>query len=321
MSVSFVEVMVWQIRQLEGFRAVMEQGSITRAAAILHISQPAASKLVSELERACGFKVFHRQGNRLTATPEGQLLYHELERMFVSSHDIRLKVKEIREQRFGTMRISAFPALSTRIMPGVLNRFTQRHPEVRTLLTSSGSRFMIEWVVAQKSELGIGLLAKERPGISLVKMMQVEGVCVLPMGHELAQKNVIVAADFDGLPFISLTTQDKTQFLVEEFFRGRENKRRVVAEAQLSEAACQFVKEGAGLSIVDPFSVMGFRADELVVKKIAPPILFDVWLIFPTHRPTSLVLQSFVPFFNEELKALLSARGMRYVSFDFDIPH
>lgn len=315
-----MEVMMWQIRQLEAFGAVMEHGSITRAASILHISQPAASKLVSELERACGFKLFHRQGNRLTVTAEGQLLYNELKRMFVGSQNIKLKVKEIREQRFGTMHIAAFPALCTRIMPGILTRFVNKHSDVRTLLSSSGSRFMIEWVAAQKCELGIGLLAKERPGISVVKMMQVNGVCVMPVNHELSSKKLITALDFDDRPFIALTTEDKTQFLVEEFFRGREAKRRIVAEAQMSEAACQFVKEGAGLSIVDPFSAMGFRSDELTIKKIEPSILFDMWLIFPTHMPTSLVLRSFIRFFDAQIQKQLTNAGMEYIPFDFDIP-
>src|SRR3546814_14437896 len=84
--------------------------------------------------------------------------------------------------------------------------------------------------------------------------MQVEGVCAAPPGHPLSAKNVIVPSDLDNLPFIALTTEDETQFLVEAFFRGREQRRKIVAEAQMSEAACQFVAEGAGVSIVDPRS-------------------------------------------------------------------
>src|SRR5690606_27263799 len=179
----FCEVMMWQIRQLEAFQAVMENGSITRAAITLHISQPAVSKLIAELERKCGFKLFQRQGNRLTVTAEGQLLFNEVQRMIISSEDIQLKVREIREQRFGTLNIAAFPALCTRILPGIVTRFIQSHPNVRPLMTSSGSRFLIEWVTAQRSDIGIGLLAKDRPGIRLVKIMQVEGVCALPPGH------------------------------------------------------------------------------------------------------------------------------------------
>src|SRR3546814_7243532 len=91
--------MMWQIRQLEAFQAVMAHGSLTRAAMTLHISQPAVSKLVAELERKCGFKLFQRRGNRLTVTAEGQLLYNELQRILVGTEDLRLKAEEIREQR------------------------------------------------------------------------------------------------------------------------------------------------------------------------------------------------------------------------------
>src|SRR3546814_16618648 len=115
--------------------------------------------------------------------------------------------------------------MATRILPGIVNRFIQGRPDVRPLLTSSGSRFLIEWVTAQKSDLGIGLLGKDRPGVQLVKIMQVEGVCAAPPGHPLSAKNVIVPSNLDNLPFIDLTTEDETQFLVEAFFRRSQERR------------------------------------------------------------------------------------------------
>ncbi|TAL81739.1 MAG: LysR family transcriptional regulator [Candidimonas sp.] len=312
--------MMWQIRQIEAFQAVMLNGSITRAATTLHVSQPAISKLVAELERKCGFKLFQRQGNRLTVTAEGQLLYNEVQRMIVSSENIQLKVREIREQRFGTLNIAAFPALSTRLLPGIITRFVSERPNVRPLLTSSSSRFLNEWVAAQRSDLGIGLLGKSRPDIRLVKMMQVEGVCALPPGHFLQAKEIITPSDFDEQPFVSLTTEDRTQFLVEEFFRGRERSRKIVAEAQMSEAACQFVVERAGISIVDPFSAMGFSPDELTTKKIDPPVLFDMWLIFPMFQPISLITRSFTAFFDTEIQRELTRRQMMFIPYDYNIP-
>src|SRR3546814_17294521 len=83
----------------------------------------------------------------------GQLLYNELQRILVGTDDLRLKAEEFREQRFGTLNIASFPAMATRILPGIVNRFIQGRPDVRPLLTSSGSRFLIEWVTAQTSDL------------------------------------------------------------------------------------------------------------------------------------------------------------------------
>src|SRR3546814_17906503 len=124
--------------------------------------------------------------------------------------------------------------------------------------------------------------------------MQVEGVCAAPPGHPLSAKNVIVPSDLDNLPFIALTTEDETQFLVEAFFRGREQRRKIVAEAQMSAAACQFVAEGAGVSIVAPFSAMGFRDDEIVVRKLHRQHFFDLGLIVPTFRPIYLNTRHFI---------------------------
>src|SRR3546814_18341 len=72
------------LRQLEAFRAVMVTRSITQAAQSMHLSQPAVSKLIADLEYAIGFKLFVRtKGSALTVTPEAEYFYHEVERSFI----------------------------------------------------------------------------------------------------------------------------------------------------------------------------------------------------------------------------------------------
>jgi DNA-binding transcriptional LysR family regulator len=310
--------MMWQVRQLEAFQAVMAQGSITRAAETLHISQPAVSKLLSTLERNCGFKLFHRQGSRLTITSEGELLYAEVQRMMLSTEEIRRKAIEIQEQRFGTLNVAAFPALAARILPEIVSRFMRAHPKVRPLMTSRSSQFLVDWVSAQRSDIGIGLLAQERPGIEFRRLMQVEGVCVLPSGHRLSDRTVITPSDLDDEPFIALGSEDRTRLLIDQFFRDRNQQRLIVAETQMSEAACQLVANGSGVSIVEPFSTRGFSAQELLVKPINPAVHFDVWLMFPTYRPISKIATTFAYFLEAELHRYLTENNFRFVPVPLD---
>lgn len=71
------------LRQCEVFRAVMEAGTVTEAAHRLRISQPAVSKMLAQLERDLGLRVFLRQRRRLVPTPEGRALHQEVQRAFV----------------------------------------------------------------------------------------------------------------------------------------------------------------------------------------------------------------------------------------------
>lgn len=67
------------LRQVEVFRAVFTTGTTARAAEVLHVSQPAVSKTIQEMERAIGFDLFHRVKGRLQPTAEGQLFFREVE--------------------------------------------------------------------------------------------------------------------------------------------------------------------------------------------------------------------------------------------------
>lgn len=310
---------MWQVRQIEAFAAVVREGGLTRAGEKLHISQPAVSKLISTLERNCGFDLFRRQGNRLTLTAEGELLFGEVQRMMVGTEEIRSKALEIREKRFGSLHVAAFPALCGRVLPTIISDFVRSHPGVKPLVTSRSSAFLIEWVTAQKSDIGIALLALERHGLAFTRFLQVEGVCVLPPKHRLQRSRVIRPRDIEREPFIALTLEDRSRFIVEEFFRGHEYIHNIVAEMLLSESACQMVADGAGVSIVEPFSAMGFSPNALVIKRLEPKVYFDVWLMYPTHRPMSKIAVDFAHFLDLELRRRLTRLRIGFQSFPLDL--
>lgn len=310
---------MWQVRQLEAFALVVSEGSITRAAEKLNISQPAASKLVSTLEHNCGFPLFKRQGNRLTITVEGELLYGEVQRLASSTEQIRAKALEIRDHQFGTLHIAAFPALASRLLPVIVHDFMKAHPRVKPLLSSRSSQFLVDWVAVQKSDIGIGMVAQEQPGIRFHRMMQLNGVCALPVGHHLAQQEVICPRDIDGENFIGLTTDSRTRFEIDRFFSGRCARANIVAEVQMSEAACQMVANGAGVAIVEPFSALGFTSDEIIVRPISPSVLFNVWLMYPTHRSLSRIAREFAYHLEQGMTSVLKKNHMEFIPFPLDL--
>lgn len=291
------------LRQLDAFRAVMETGSVTRGAAVLGVSQPATSKLVAALERQCGFLLFHRRGNRLMPTAEASTLYAEVERMYVGAEHIARQVERIRELRSGQLSIAAFPALATRALPRLVNRFMADHPRINVSLVSRSSRALVEWVAAQQVDIGIGLMTLDRVGVAFEPVGSFEGVCVVPTKHRLARRKSIQPADLDGEPFIALGVEDGSRFKVDQAFEGTAVRRDILIEAQQSEAACAFVAAGAGISIVEPFSAGEFGADQLVVRPFRPAVWFDIWLILPTGRPRSRLAEEFIGFFRKAMEA------------------
>ena len=280
-------------RQLEAFRAVMETGSVTRAAEHLCVSQPAISKLLALLERSCGFDLFERHGNRLVPTIEAQVLIGEVDRLFVGMDHVERRAQDIRDLRSGHLAIAAFPAIGTRFLPKVIARFHGMQPDIRTTLVTKSGRTLMELVGSNQVDLGIGLLSAHHASVDFMPAGSFPGVCVMHPSHPLAAKRVINASDLDGVPFISLGSEDRSRHLVDHAFEHYPIQRNIVAEAYQAEAACALAACGLGVAIVEPFSASGFLPDQLAIKPFEPTVRFTMWFMVPSVRPRSRLLEAF----------------------------
>ena len=95
-----IQPMAITFRQIEAFRAVMSSGTVTQAAEILHVSQPAVSRMIADLEYRLNFKLFNRTGRQLIATDEAHALQHEIQRAFIGLKEITEAAHAIRERAF-----------------------------------------------------------------------------------------------------------------------------------------------------------------------------------------------------------------------------
>src|SRR5476649_2882620 len=118
------------LKQIEVFRAIMLTGSISGAAKLLHVSQPAVSRLISYTEQRLGLLLFQRIKGRLYPTPEARRLFEEVSAVYQSVQ----RVNDLAENRIGQLRIASSPNLGQSLMPRAVAIFCQRYPEVRIVL-------------------------------------------------------------------------------------------------------------------------------------------------------------------------------------------
>ena len=116
-------------RQVEAFRAVMATGSMTSAATTMHVTQPAVSRLIRDLELDGEVPLFERRGNRMAPTAEAGRSIPEVERAFVGLSRISQFAEELRSRQAGSLRIAGMPALTCGFLPRHVGRFVVRRPE------------------------------------------------------------------------------------------------------------------------------------------------------------------------------------------------
>lgn len=291
------------IRQLEAFKAVMSMGSVSRAAELLCISQPAVSQLINQLEFYCGFSLFERKGKRLHPTREAEALLVEVEAMFAGVNRVSRVATALREQKWGALTFGAFPAIARRVLPEIVADYAAEKPNIVFHLQSMRSRSLIDAVASHQLDFGISFIPGDRDEIESIPLQTLKAVCILPVGHPLSEKQSIKAQDLAGQPFVSLGPQDQSRMLIDKIFDDLQIPRKMQIETGQSETACSFVALGAGVSVVDPISAAGCRDGDLVVRKFEPEIKFNIWLIRPRMQAQSSVLDNFIQFMSDSLSA------------------
>ena len=133
-------------RQLEAFQAVFRAGSFTLAGKLLFVSQPAVSRLILELEQEIGFKLFERHKNGLQPTPEGQLLFDEVEQSFIGLRELDKTAESIRMLRQGNLRVIAMPGVAHLMLPKVLQRFWEHYPQINVEVESHPRTVVLDWI-------------------------------------------------------------------------------------------------------------------------------------------------------------------------------
>lgn len=299
--------MDFEHRHIEVFRAVMQAGSVTGAAALLLSSQPTVSRELARFEQLLGFALFDRVRGRLRPTARALQLYAEVQRAWSGLERVQAAAAALREFGGSSLAIACVPAFAQSLLPAACRRFRAQHSEVALAITPAESPLLEEWLSAQRFDLGLTEQDSAPPGCSLSPLLAADEVCVLPATHPLAAKAVLAPADFAGQPFISLAPSDPYRLQFDAVFRAQGVSRRLTLETQSAASVCALVCEGLGLALVNPLTALDHAARSggaLQVRRFAVSIPFRVSLALPQYRPGTPLSADFTAALQAEAEAV-----------------
>jgi DNA-binding transcriptional LysR family regulator len=273
--------------------AVVEAGTVSRAAEILHISQPAASKLIQDLEADTGLQLFERDSGRLVPTRRGMRLYEEVERIFGGVHQLARAVDAIRREEHGHLVIGAMPALSGPFLTRALAGFRSRHPDVFVSVEARSSQFLTEAVLSRRLDVALVINRLEHGSVLAEALESPPAVAVLPRGHRLADKSEITPEDLKEEPFIAFAPSGLMRTKVDAAFGAQGLRPQIVIEATTAPNVAEFVAAGLGVTVADPLA-MEFVAGRVTVRAFRPTLNFDYGIIRPARARNSDLVASFI---------------------------
>jgi len=238
-------------RQLEVFTAVMRAGTVTGAARLLNISQPALSQILKHAEDELGFRLFDREKGRLHPTQEALELYPEAERLFAGLEGLRRKTSDLRLGRAGLVRIAASPPPTMSLLPRALAAYRALHPDivVRTHVAPIAS--MVELLRAGDSALALALDDALPPDIAVERIGETSFCCLLPIGHRLLCADMVSLADLAEETVISYATRTRPHTELEAAALRIGARFTPGIEIDSSLSAAGYVQAGLGVAVVD----------------------------------------------------------------------
>jgi DNA-binding transcriptional LysR family regulator len=264
------------LQQLTYFLAAAEHGSFTAAADVLHLARPSISEQIAHLEAELGVALFVRTGRRLELTDAGRLLRPEAERTLAAASDASDVVRRARTLTGGTASLGTFSTAHHLLLPGLVEDFARRHPQVAIRVVGENSSQLADAVRAGRLEAGLVALPIDDDGLEIgAPVAQLEVVYASaepdgltgPMTIEQLAQTVLV------LPEARWGDEDPTRRQLAERAQRAGITIRPRIEVQHANAALELAARGLGDTLVTHavLDTLGYR-DRLASVPLDPPL-------------------------------------------------
>jgi len=282
------------LKQIEVFRAIMLTGSISGAAKLLHVSQPAVSRLIAYTEQRLGLTLFERIKGRLYPTPEARHLFVEVNAVYQGVQRVNEVAEDLIQNRMGHLRIACSPSLGQSLIPSAIAKFNSELPEARVILHTMIPDVLIQAVLTQQVDLGIAFLHEGHPNMYSRMLYENRLVVALPAKHPLTAKNVISVKDLIDQPFISYGSDIPIGQLVRKLLSDADILLSPTVEVQQNHVACALVQAGVGIAFVDEITANGPIWTKVVFRPIDLMAKTPISIVHGMYTPLSRLAQAFI---------------------------
>lgn len=282
------------LRLLEIFVEMMRAPTTIKAADALHISQPAVSSGIRQLEAQVGITLFERSSRRLTPTAEAWQLYEEIRPIFTMVRGISRRTRDIRLGLVGRLRIMATPPLGYSTAPRALQKLLNDRPGVSVSFDVRRLDEVIDAVQSGAADIGLAIAQHRMETVNVDLLHRSQMVALVPEESPLARQPSVSASDLSGQPLVGLERDSNLGLLVRKAFDQAGAEYLPHVEVRYCQTAAMLAAHKLGVTVVDPWSARTVPVPGLVERPFSP--VCEVRAVMLTRRgvPHSGLVRTFI---------------------------
>ena len=291
------------LQQMEALISLVEEGSFSRAAKKMLLTQPALTKNIQNIEDCLDVRLVNRSNTGISLTPEGKIIYEYAQRIVKLRSEATEKILRLHENTSGSIYITASTIPATYILPRALSAFRKKHSDISVFIKTADSEEAMNMVLDKEAE--IGCIGKKPQNKKLVAdpLWKDRLVLTVPSGHRWLEKKSIAPAELPQEPFIAREKGSATRDVLESYLKETKlislSQLDVCGELGSSEAIKEAIIAGLGVSIISIHAIK---------RELAAGLLFEVpiaelkmernfYLIYPRQtdfRPSHKIFMAFL---------------------------
>jgi DNA-binding transcriptional LysR family regulator len=279
-------------RRLRYFVQIVDSGSITRAAAVSGVAQPALSQQLAILENELKVKLLERSVSGVTPTPAGRILYARAQALLRQFDDLREAVHREVKPLSGTVLVGLPPTMLSRFGLPLIERVCTQHPELHLQIREEGSLVLHELLLGGKIELAITAM---RPEGEVTGAEMLTEAIVLMHAASMNVPQAASLADLARLPWVLPRKPNSIRTLIDAAFAARNLAVNVVVEIDSLHSAMQIVRRGFGVGAMTLGAMKeDLEAGTLRARALGEAPLLRTMYLAHRHAPTLTPAAGFV---------------------------
>jgi len=258
------------------FHAVARLLSFTKAAEALHMTQPAVTFQIRQLEEHFNTRLFDRTHNRISLTDAGSKVYEYADRIFELYGEMENAVREMTGEISGALTIGASTTIAEYMLPTLLGDFKKKYPEVTIHLKVSNSEGIVSMVENNAIDLGVVESPVGNKNLVVETCKRDQLVAIVPPGHPLQDAGAIKLSELLEFPFICREEGSGTREVINDYLNHLadcSSVLKITMELGSPEAVKGAVEAGMGVSVVSRATIQKeLRLGTLVELNLNPPL-------------------------------------------------